>query len=147
MADPGRHKDELDAALAFAADEARAYLAGLSADDVVRPGTEAAIERWSDPMPEHGEGALATLAELAIRAGDAATRSSGPRFFHFVMGGGTPAALGADWLTSAYDQVAYAWASSPFAARLEQVATRLAAPAVRAPGGVRGRADHRRDDG
>ena len=56
------------------------------------------------------------------RAREAATRSSGPRFFHFVMGGGTPAALGADWLTSAYDQVAFAWASSPFAARLEQVA-------------------------
>jgi glutamate/tyrosine decarboxylase-like PLP-dependent enzyme len=38
------------------------------------------------------------------------------------MGGGTPAALGADWLTSAYDQVAFGWASSPFAARLEQIA-------------------------
>ena len=37
------------------------------------------------------------------------------------MGGGTPAALGADWLTSAYDRPAYAWASSPFASRLEQV--------------------------
>ena len=38
------------------------------------------------------------------------------------MGGGTPAALAADWLTSAFDQVAFAWASSPFASRLEQVA-------------------------
>jgi glutamate/tyrosine decarboxylase-like PLP-dependent enzyme len=38
------------------------------------------------------------------------------------MGGGTPAALGADWLTSAFDQVAFGWASSPMAARLEQVA-------------------------
>jgi glutamate/tyrosine decarboxylase-like PLP-dependent enzyme len=123
VADPLFDKCELDAALEFSADEARRYLEGLGGDYVVRPGTEEAIERWTDPMPEHGDGALATLAELADRARDAATRSSGPRFFHFVMGGGTPAALGADWLTSAYDQVAYAWASSPFAARLEQIAT------------------------
>jgi glutamate/tyrosine decarboxylase-like PLP-dependent enzyme len=73
-------------------------------------------------MPEEGAGTLAALTELADRARETATRSSGPRFFHFVMGGGTPAALGADWLASAYDQVAYAWASSPFAARLEQIA-------------------------
>jgi glutamate/tyrosine decarboxylase-like PLP-dependent enzyme len=38
-----------------------------------------------------------------------------------VMGGGTPAALAADWLTSAIDQVAFAWVSSPLATRLEQV--------------------------
>jgi glutamate/tyrosine decarboxylase-like PLP-dependent enzyme len=73
-------------------------------------------------MPEEGVGTLAAVGELAARANEAATRSSGPRFFHFVVGGGTPAALAADWLTSAYDQVAYAWASSPFASRLEQVA-------------------------
>ena len=122
MADPLLDRGELDAALEFAASEARRYLQGLSGDPVVPPGSDAAIERWSDPMPEHGDGALEALAELASRGRDAAMRSSGPRFFHFVMGGGTPAAVGADWLTSAYDQVAYAWASSPFAARMEQVA-------------------------
>src|SRR5256885_1287860 len=38
------------------------------------------------------------------------------------MGGVTPAALGADWLTSALNQSAYNWVSSPLASRLEQVA-------------------------
>src|SRR5215217_7899031 len=73
-------------------------------------------------MPEHGNGTLTAVAELAARGQQAATRSSGPRFFHFVMGGGTPAALAADWLTSTFDQVAFGWASSPLASRLEQVA-------------------------
>ena len=38
------------------------------------------------------------------------------------MGGGTPAALAADWSTSAIDQIAFNWVSSPFAMRIEQVA-------------------------
>ena len=120
--DPFAERDQLDAALEVAARMARSYLEGIGDERVLSPNVEVAIGRWSDPMPEEGDGASTALTELAERAREAATRSSGPRFFHFVMGGGTPAALGADWLTSAYDQVAYAWASSPFAARLEQVA-------------------------
>jgi glutamate/tyrosine decarboxylase-like PLP-dependent enzyme len=37
------------------------------------------------------------------------------------MGGVTPAALGADWLTSTLNQSAYNWVSSPYASRIEQV--------------------------
>jgi glutamate/tyrosine decarboxylase-like PLP-dependent enzyme len=120
--DPFTERDQLVAALDVAAGTARGYLERIGDEPVLSPDVEASIGRWSDPMPEEGVGALTALTELSERADEAATRSSGPRFFHFVMGGGTPAALGADWLTSAYDQVAFGWASSPFAARLEQVA-------------------------
>ncbi len=122
VVEPLVERDQLVAAIEFAAQAAGSYLERLADDDVVIAGSEAAIERWRDPMPEDGAGTLTALSELAERARESAMRSSGPRFFHFVMGGGTPAALAADWLTSAYDQVAFAWASSPFAARLEQVA-------------------------
>lgn len=120
--DPFAEREQLGAALEVAAVMASAYLERIGDERVLGPDVEGAIGRWSDPMPEQGVGSLTALTELSERAREVATRSSGPRFFHFVMGGGTPAALGADWLTSAYDQPAFAWASSPFAARLEQVA-------------------------
>lgn len=122
MTDPLAEREHLTVVLDLAAREANAYLAGLADDPVLPLGAEAATGRWADPFPETGVGSPAALSELAERAREAATRSTGPRFFHFVMGGATPAALAADWLASAYDQVAYGWASSPMAARLEQVA-------------------------
>ena len=122
MTDPLSERDQLTEALEVAASEARRYLADLGSRPVLDRAVEEAVRGWSDPMPEQGDGTLAAVSELAARGRQAATRSSGPRFFHFVMGGGTPAALAADWLTSAYDQVAFGWASSPMASRLEQVA-------------------------
>jgi len=105
-------------ALRLAAAEAESYLATIDTAPV-RPGGD---EELSDaPLPREGVGSLEALNELIAVSRDGATRSSGPRFFHFVMGGGTPAALAADWLTSALDQNAYNWVSSPLAARLEQI--------------------------
>ncbi len=122
MSDPLHAREEVQSALDAASVRAAEYLRGIGADHVLRPGAEQAAESWRAPLPEEGNGTLAAVEELARRGQEAATRSSGPRFFHFVMGGGTPAALAADWLASTYDQSAYTWASSPFASALEQVA-------------------------
>jgi glutamate/tyrosine decarboxylase-like PLP-dependent enzyme len=120
--DPAELRDEIQEALALVAREAEGYVARLDDEPVLAPGAEDAVLRWQADLPEDGDGAVRALAELIELAGSGATRSSGPRFFHFVMGGTTPAALGADWLTSALDQVAFSWASSPLASRLEAIA-------------------------
>ena len=119
MADPLERRDEEADALAFAVDEARRYLAGLDEAPVLASREQ----RFGGRLPEEGDGALAALREL-VAGSDVATRSSGPRFFHFVTGGTTPAALAADWLTSLLDQNAFSAVSSPLGAQLEDVAVR-----------------------
>lgn len=48
--------------------------------------------------------------------------SAGGRFFAWAIGGSLPAALAADWLTSAWDQNAALYACAPAAAVVEEVA-------------------------
>jgi glutamate/tyrosine decarboxylase-like PLP-dependent enzyme len=119
--DPILDRGALAEALRLVADEAAGYLAGVEGAPVRPPGPGEPGESLAGALPEEGDGSLAALRALLDAASEGATRSAGPRFFHFVMGGGTPAALGADWLTSALDQIAFNWASSPFAMRLEQI--------------------------
>ena len=122
MSDPLDRRDELEGALELAVREAHAYLAGLATDPAQPAGFESALDELAAALPEQGDGALAALTELGRLGRESATRTSGPRYFHFVTGGTTPAALAADWLASALDQNAAAWALSPLGTRLEQVA-------------------------
>jgi glutamate/tyrosine decarboxylase-like PLP-dependent enzyme len=122
VTDPLLLRDEADEALAYAVREAKRYLADLDASPVLPSGAAEAVEGLAGGLPEVGDGALAALTELVEQGIGAATRSSGPRFFHFVTGGVTPAAQGADWLASTLDQNAFSAVSSPLAVRLEGVA-------------------------
>src|SRR5438270_1682126 len=72
------------------------------------------------PLPEEGEPAAQVVEELARKAEAGIVATAGPRFFGFVIGGSLPAALGADWLTSAWDQNAGLFVLSPAAAVAEE---------------------------
>jgi glutamate/tyrosine decarboxylase-like PLP-dependent enzyme len=113
--------DELPDVVAFAAKEATRYFEGLADRPVRDAQAEEVASRFGGPLPDDGVGALAALEEL-VAGIDGAVHSAGPKFFHFVNGGTTPAALGADWLTSTLDQNPGAWVASPLGARVEQVA-------------------------
>lgn len=113
--DPLADRESLPSALRLVVREAEKFLGSVD-EALVRPTGSPALD---GRLPAGGTGSLAALEELIAAAEDGATRSTGPRFFHFVMGGVTPAALGADWLTSTLNQAAYNWVSSPLAARVE----------------------------
>ena len=100
------------------------YLESLADRPVHDPSAEPLLAELAGAgeLPQQGEGAAAVVERL-LRVGTAtATHSAGPRFFHFVIGGVTPAALAADWTASLLDQNAAFRASSLLAAELERTA-------------------------
>jgi glutamate/tyrosine decarboxylase-like PLP-dependent enzyme len=103
----------LDTAAAIA----RQFLDGIN-DRPVQPG---AVILPEARLPELGVGTQAVLEQLRDTVLPALTGSAGPRYLGFVTGGGTPAALAADWITSAVDNNA-SDASSVAAVTIERQA-------------------------
>ena len=109
--------------LACAARLAEEHLDGHG-DRAVAPrlsGT-AMRERFESALPDQGLDPAATVEELARLAGPGLLASDSGRFFGWVIGGALPAAIGAEWLATAWDQNAAIHATSPAAAVVEDVA-------------------------
>jgi glutamate/tyrosine decarboxylase-like PLP-dependent enzyme len=120
LPDPLSRPDDAVPALELVLDYARGYLAELDGP-VRKPGSDEAARAFPPDFPEEGCGALPALRQLVELGSEAHVRSGGPRFFHWVIGGCTPAALAADWFASLIDQNAGAWSSSPLAFQLERI--------------------------
>jgi len=123
-------KEVLDEASQYAV----RYLDGLPDRRVGSNATLADLRATLDvPLPAHPQPAREVIADLALAADPGVVASSSGRFFGFVVGGATPAALAADWLTSVWDQNAGLYVLGPAAAVVEEVAGRWLAELLGLP--------------
>ena len=83
---------------------------------------QALRDRLQKELTDDGLPPLQVINELAEDAREGLLNTAGGRFFGWVIGGGIPVSIAADWLTSAWDQNAAAYACAPSAAIIEEVA-------------------------
>ncbi|WP_020594387.1 pyridoxal phosphate-dependent decarboxylase family protein [Kiloniella laminariae] len=108
--------------LNIARERAERYLTEIDArrvfpDEAAMTG----LEEFEEIFPEQGTTGGQVL-ELLDRSGAPATvASAGRRYFGFVVGGTLPVTVGANWLATAWDQVASSKVTSPVMDKIEQV--------------------------
>jgi glutamate/tyrosine decarboxylase-like PLP-dependent enzyme len=117
--------EDYERVLQVAQERARRYL-----DDVAdRPVAEdASVEELREALdgelPEEGQDPAMVVEALADAAEPGLIALGSPRYFGFVIGGTLPAALGADWLAGAWDQIASLYVCGPSAGVAEDVSGR-----------------------
>ncbi len=98
------------------------YIEGLDNDPVTATASLSDLrQRLGHRLTDEGMNATRVIDELVADVQGGMLGTSGGRFFGWVVGGTLPAALAADWLTSAWDQPAALFASGPAIAVIEEV--------------------------
>jgi glutamate/tyrosine decarboxylase-like PLP-dependent enzyme len=108
--------------LHLTADYAADFLATLDERPIRAEATlEELTASLGGPLPQVPTDARSVIASLVESAEPGIAASPSGRWFGFVLGGSLPAALAADWLTSAWDQNAGLYVSGPAASVVEEV--------------------------
>jgi glutamate/tyrosine decarboxylase-like PLP-dependent enzyme len=98
------------------------YVESLGERPVFPPvSPEELREALGGPLPDEPLDPARVVNELVESAEPGVVALGSGRYFGFVIGGGLPAALAADWLTSAWDQNAGLYVAGPSASVVEQV--------------------------
>jgi glutamate/tyrosine decarboxylase-like PLP-dependent enzyme len=115
--------DGYDRVLDVANEHARRYLSSVTERPVRESATvEELREALGGKLPQTGEDPSAVVEHLAEGAEPGLIALGSPRYFGFVVGGTLPAALGADWLAGAWDQIGSLYMCGPSAGVAEEVA-------------------------
>jgi glutamate/tyrosine decarboxylase-like PLP-dependent enzyme len=93
--------DNLEHLLSLTKDKAFIYLNGLNNTPVSITGLQSTI---SANLPKDGIGLENTIKTFYEQHQDKIVASSGPRYWGYVVGGTTPAAIAGDWLSTVFDQ-------------------------------------------
>ena len=105
-----------------AAKRAADYLSTIASRPVFP--SSAAVSRLTElggKLPDAPTAPEKVLELLDLFGSPATVASAGGRYFGFVVGSTLPVALAANWLAAAWDQNAMCSASSPVAARIEEI--------------------------
>lgn len=113
----------MEKALREALKAALQHLEGLDTRPVAATANVSELrDRLARELPEDGTEPDVVIRELASAVEGGILGSASGRFFGWVIGGALPAAIGADWLTSAWDNNAAMHSTGPAAAVVEEVA-------------------------
>ncbi len=113
---------DIRALLHHTADLAAEFLETLDERPVFPHVTPAELrDALGGPLPDGPTDPAEVVDQLTAAADQGLVAIPSGRYFGFVIGGGLPAALAADWLTSAWDQNAGLYAAGPSASVVEEV--------------------------
>lgn len=114
-----KFRNELDGLIVQLQHALAETIKGTDERPALAQGADKALVELREPLPESGCGARESIEKLLEMNARASANTGGPKCFHFIIGGSTPASLAADLLATAFETITYTWDVSPVGVDME----------------------------